>query len=89
MKSADEISSIITSIEDGKTVDELNLKLNEFVGIASKIKERMNINSNFLKTNVTENAENIVEMYKTLREVKEGMEKSKRGLESITSQTIM
>jgi len=100
----DEFHLLIEKIENSTTEEEIlenlkfliaknsnlnsNLPLNN-LNINYKISSRVENNENSLKSAILNNSENIIKMFNNLKEIKEDLNKSKRGLDALIGGYLM
>jgi len=57
--------------------------------LTSKLINAISLNQNQIKSSILENSESIIKTFSNLKDIKEELTKSKKGLETVSSQTLM
>lgn len=90
----DEIGKLLQELEMSESKSDLmtlisGIQSNNHNLLTSKLLSTISNNQNQIKSSIIENSESIIKSFSNLKDIKEELIKSKKGLETVTSQTLM
>jgi hypothetical protein len=90
----DELGQLLLKLEMSDSKSDLLSIISQIKSINSnlftnKLISTISLNHNQIKSSIIENSETIIKTFSNLKDVKEELTKSKKGLETLSSQTLM